>query len=111
MNNYCVRPIAQTLTISEARVYYVRVDRRRSDQVSGLLEQTKPLMVSAVGNLFLDATEHPTQHRKTQTPQRGSHMRGLRTLFGTTAVLAGLALAPIAQAQLVVDIGVPPVCS
>ncbi len=38
-------------------------------------------------------------------------MRGLRTFFGTTALLAGLALAPTANAQVVVDIGVQPVCS
>jgi hypothetical protein len=38
-------------------------------------------------------------------------MRGLKTLLGTTALLAGLAMAPAAQAQIVVDIGVQPVCS
>ena len=38
-------------------------------------------------------------------------MRGLKALLGTTALLAGLALAPAANAQLVVDIGVQPVCS
>ena len=38
-------------------------------------------------------------------------MRGLKTLLGTTALLAGLALAPAAHAQIVVGIGVPPVCS
>jgi len=38
-------------------------------------------------------------------------MRGLRILLGTTVLSAGLALAPVAQTQLVVDIGVPPVCS
>ena len=31
-------------------------------------------------------------------------MRGIKILFGTTALLAGLALAPTAQAQIVVDI-------
>ena len=35
-------------------------------------------------------------------------MNGLRTLFASTALLAGLALAPAAQAQLVIDIGGPP---
>jgi hypothetical protein len=38
-------------------------------------------------------------------------MRRLKTLLGTTALLAGLALAPAANAQVVVDIGVQPVCS
>ncbi len=38
-------------------------------------------------------------------------MRALKTLLGTTALLAGLALAPAVQAQIVVDIGAPPVCS
>jgi hypothetical protein len=37
-------------------------------------------------------------------------MRGLKTLFGTTVLLAGLALAPAAQAQIVVDIGAQPSC-
>lgn len=38
-------------------------------------------------------------------------MRGLKTLLGTTALLAGLALAPTAQAQIVVNIGVQPSCA
>ena len=38
-------------------------------------------------------------------------MRGLKTLLGTTALLAGLALAPAAQAQVVIDIGVQPSCA
>ena len=38
-------------------------------------------------------------------------MRGIKILFGTTALLAGLALAPAAQAQLVVNIGVQPSCA
>src|SRR5580658_6977197 len=38
-------------------------------------------------------------------------MRGLKTLIGTAALLAGLAMAPAAQAQVVVDVGVQPVCS
>ena len=38
-------------------------------------------------------------------------MRGLKTLFGTTALLAGLAMAPAAQAQISINIGVQPVCS
>jgi hypothetical protein len=38
-------------------------------------------------------------------------MRGLKTLLGTTALLAGLALVPSAQAQIVVNLGVQPVCS
>jgi hypothetical protein len=38
-------------------------------------------------------------------------MRGLKILISTTALLAGLAIAPAAKAQVVVDIGVQPVCS
>jgi hypothetical protein len=38
-------------------------------------------------------------------------MRGLKIFFSTTALLAGLALAPAAQAQISVNIGVQPVCS
>ena len=38
-------------------------------------------------------------------------MRGIKILFGTTALLAGLALAPAAQAQVVIDIGVQPSCA
>ena len=38
-------------------------------------------------------------------------MRGIKILFGTSALLAGLALAPAAQAQIVVDIGVQPSCA
>ena len=60
MMSYWVLPIAQTMTIPEARVRNVRVDRSRLDQVSGLLEQAEPLMVSAVGNIIFKATEHPT---------------------------------------------------
>ena len=38
-------------------------------------------------------------------------MRGIRFLIGTAALIAGLAIAPAAQAQLIVNIGVQPVCS
>src|ERR1035441_6977365 len=42
-------------------------------------------------------------------------MRGLKTLFGSTALLAGpglsLAMAPAANAQVVVNLGIQPVCS
>jgi hypothetical protein len=37
-------------------------------------------------------------------------MRGIKILVSTTALLAGLALAPAAHAQLVVDVGVQPTC-
>ena len=35
-------------------------------------------------------------------------MQGIKTLFASAALLTGLALAPGAQAQLVIDIGGPP---
>src|ERR1700677_1373590 len=38
-------------------------------------------------------------------------MRSLKMIFGTTALLAALALAPMAHAQVMVSIGVQPVCS
>jgi hypothetical protein len=38
-------------------------------------------------------------------------MRGIKLLFGTTALLAGLALTPAVESQLVVEVGVQPVCS
>jgi hypothetical protein len=38
-------------------------------------------------------------------------MRGLKALVSTTALLAGLALAPAAHAQISINIGVQPVCS
>ncbi|MGD0097757.1 MAG: hypothetical protein ABSB60_14800 [Terracidiphilus sp.] len=38
-------------------------------------------------------------------------MRGLGAFFGTTTLLVGLASAPAVKAQVVVDIGVQPVCS
>ena len=38
-------------------------------------------------------------------------MQKCKTLLVTTAQLAGLAIAPVAHAQIDVDIGVPPVCS
>jgi len=42
---------------------------------------------------------------------RGSHMRLIKTLLGTTALVVGLAIAPAAKAQVVVEVGVQPVCS
>ncbi len=38
-------------------------------------------------------------------------MRGLKALIGTTALLAGLAMTPAAKAQVVIGIGIQPVCS
>jgi len=38
-------------------------------------------------------------------------MRGIKTLIGTTALVAGLAMAPAARAQIVVNIGVQPRCA
>jgi hypothetical protein len=43
---------------------------------------------------------------------RGSHMRGLKAFLSTTALLAPLALLPMASAQISINIGgAPPVCS
>jgi len=38
-------------------------------------------------------------------------VRGLKTLLSTTALLAGLALAPAANAQIMVGVGIQPDCS
>src|ERR1017187_5362290 len=38
-------------------------------------------------------------------------MRGLKTLLGTIALVVGMAIAPAAHAQIVVDLGIQPVCS
>ena len=37
-------------------------------------------------------------------------MRGLKTLLSSTALLAGLAMAPAAHAQISIGIGIQPVC-
>ena len=42
---------------------------------------------------------------------RGQNMRGLKILLSASALLATLAIAPAARAQVVIDIGAPPVCS
>ncbi|MGB8097776.1 MAG: hypothetical protein WCF17_11505 [Terracidiphilus sp.] len=38
-------------------------------------------------------------------------MHGIKTLFGTAVLVAGLAMAPAAHAQISINIGVQPVCS
>src|SRR5580700_7839455 len=38
-------------------------------------------------------------------------MRGIKILISTTALLAGLAMMPVAQSQVSINIGVQPVCS
>ena len=62
------------MTIPAARVKNVRVDRWRPDQVSDPLEQTEPLMVTAVAELFLTAAEHSTRHRKNTDTSKGGHI-------------------------------------
>src|ERR1019366_8828598 len=68
-------------------------------------------MVADVAGLFL--TSSRASHATTGTAEtlRGSHMRGLKRLVSTTALLVGLALAPAAHAQISISIGVQPVCS
>src|ERR1035437_5088021 len=60
--------------------------------------------------LKCNRASHATQEKRRHL-KGGSHMRGLKTFLGTTALLAGLALAPVAQTQIIVDLGVPPVCA
>lgn len=66
-------------------------------------------MVADVAGKFLTSTEHPTQQGNRRHP-KGVTMRGIKVLVSTTALLAGLALAPAARAQLVVEVGIQPIC-
>ena len=68
-------------------------------------------MAAAVAGFFFPAARHPTHLKEPQTPLKGGHMRGLKVLLGSTALLVGLTLAPAAQSQVYVNIGAQPVCS
>lgn len=68
-------------------------------------------MVAAVAGSSFAATQRATPPQETQTPIRGSNMRRLKILLSSSALLATLAIAPAARAQVVIDIGAPPVCS
>jgi hypothetical protein len=65
----------------------------------------------AIGGFHGTADERHTKPATADASRRGSHMRGFKTLLGTAALLAGLALAPAAKAQVAVEVGVPPVCA
>jgi hypothetical protein len=68
------------------------------------------LTVTAVACAFLRNTASHATLRTADT-LRGSFMRGLRTLLCATAMLAPMAMMPTGEAQVFVNIGVPPVCS
>ena len=68
-------------------------------------------MVAAVARSFLTATHRLTSFQENRRHLRGSLMRGLGILLSASALLGTLAIAPAARAQVVIDIGVPPVCS
>src|ERR1700729_3998142 len=52
----------------------------------------------------------PALQATADTSRGGQHMRGLKTLLCSTALLAGLAMTPAVPAQVVVGIGIQPVC-
>ncbi len=67
-------------------------------------------MVNAVAAVVLRAAAHPTQYKATRD-LKGDLMRGLKSLIGATALFAGLAMTPQANAQIVIEIGNQPACS
>jgi hypothetical protein len=71
----------------------------------------EPLMVVAVAGSSFAATQPATPPQETQIPIRGQTCSGLKILLSASALLATLAIAPAAKAQVVINIGVPPVCS
>lgn len=69
------------------------------------------LMVASVSQWFIAAQQHLTHFRQPQTPQRGQPMRGLKTILCTSVLLAFVAMTQAVQAQVVVSVGIQPVCS
>jgi len=67
-------------------------------------------MVAAVGGLCRQQSI-PRNTGNRRHLKGGQFMRSLKTILGTTALLAGLAFAPAAPAQVMVSIGAPPVCA
>ena len=68
-------------------------------------------MVAAVGGPFKARQSIPRNTSNRRHLKGGQPMRGFKTILSTTALLAGLAVAPAARAQVMVSIGVPPVCA
>jgi hypothetical protein len=68
-------------------------------------------MVAAVGGRFKAQQSIPQNTRNRRHLKGGQPMRAFKTILGTTALLAGLAFASAAHAQVIVSIGVPPVCA
>src|ERR1700733_6459216 len=66
-------------------------------------------MAAAAARWFIATQEPPTQ--AIADTLGGSFMRGIKILLSTTALLAGLAVAPPAKAQISIGIGIQPVCS
>jgi len=60
-------------------------------------------------SLRLHTASHATQ--VIASTLKGAFMRGLKTLLGSTALVVGLAMAPAAQAQIEINVGIQPVCS
>jgi hypothetical protein len=68
-------------------------------------------MVADQAGLIFTAAHSIPRKTRNRRHLKGNHMRGLKVFLGSTVLLAGLALAPAANAQVFVNIGVPPVCS
>jgi hypothetical protein len=104
--------IAQTWAIPTARLKYVRADHGWPRSCSGNSRTDSPPYAGCSCRDVFIGIRASCSHEATTDTLRGSHMRGLKALLGTTALLAGLAMAPAAQAQIVINIGgAPPSCA
>lgn len=103
--------IAQTPRTLTARVLNVGIDDAGPDRSGSFNKRVRIPMVAAVAGLFLRL--HTASHATPGNADtlRGSSMRGLKTLISSAALLAGLAMAPTAQGQISVNIGIQPICS
>ncbi len=88
----------------------VRVDNDSPDQSNGNSCTNSTPYVGCCCRVDPHGAKASHRIQGTADTLRGFHMRAIKILFGTTALLAGLALAPAAQAQVVIDIGVQPSC-
>jgi len=68
-------------------------------------------MVAAVAGLFFAAAYSIPRNRRNRRDLKGVQMHNLKILLGTAALFVGMAIAPTAQAQITVGIGIQPVCS
>jgi len=87
----------------------------RAENIPSILRRNHEFVGTPYGNRFswIAPDGIPAFHTTSAIADtlRGSQMRILKTLLCTSAILASLAVVPAVNAQLVVSIGVPPVCS